>query len=161
MFESDISDLIEVDGLNYVQERNAEIFGVEQSLTYTGDQASISATITYLDATDQAGTELANRPELTASVSGELRIPGSVRLSGSITGVKRQSTGRSTGILEVPGYMLADAKISKTLTSDVTASVAIDNLFDRRGFNRQFNSSAGEYFPFAPRTTAFELTYTF
>ena len=160
-FKSDINDLIEVDGSNYVQERNAEIFGVEQSLTYTGDQASISATITYLDATDQAGAELANRPELTASVSGELRIPGSVRLSGSITGVKRQSTGRSTGILEVPGYMLVDAKISKTLTSDVTASVAIDNLFDRKGFNRQFNSSAGEYFPFAPRTTAFELTYTF
>ena len=110
MFESDISDLIEVDGLNYADD--AEIFGVEQSLTYTGDQASISATITYLDATDQAGTELANRPELTASVSGELRIPGSVRLSGSITGGKVKY--RSTGILEVPGYMLADAKISKT-----------------------------------------------
>lgn len=161
VFQSGVHDVIEYDGGTYVQDRNAEIFGVEQSLTYTGDQATLAATVTYLDATDQTGVELPNRPELTASLAGEVQISGGVRLSGSVTGVKRQSTGRSTGVLEVPGYMLADAKISKTLTSDVSVSVAIDNLFDKEGFNRQVASSSGAYFPFAPRTTTFELTYTF
>ena len=160
-FETELEDLIEpVFGAMYEQIDSAKIQGIEQSIGYDWSRGGTELTIAYLSAKERDGTRLPYRPRLKSGLAGYFGITDAIEITGAVTAVQGHTTGRTLSGDDrlINSCQLIDLGIGYQINNALSSSVKVDNVFDRKGFNR---ATRRANYPFASRTVTASLDYRF
>ena len=132
------------------------IFKVQGGLTYTNAEITQSSTAALVGRTPKRQAKIVY--QLTPSAS----LGDQVVVGASIVGTTASKDDGPTGPLSItlPAYMTVNAFASYALTSQVTVSVAVNNLLDKIGYTES-NDGRGAARSINGRTAKATLKYNF
>lgn len=132
----------------------SRVTGAEVELSGQYDQWQMIAGYTYMDTENlegDANTLFMLMPKHTVNVWGTYTLDGNNALQGTelglgVTAMSEFSLTRGTTTITAPSYAVVDASISKEVMENLTLSLNVNNLFDRKYYSRVGSTSTFNFY---------------
>jgi outer membrane receptor for ferric coprogen and ferric-rhodotorulic acid len=92
-------------------------------------------------------------------VTDGIFVGGGVKVFSSFKNISRTAAGGATTI-EAPGYGVVDLQAGYKFNEHVTATLAVNNVFDKKYYERVGGTSVFNFYG-EPRSVSFKLGTTF
>lgn len=158
IFDNKVKNLIELTGpvsdRTYKNVSEARLKGLELSSTVAlGKSLNLKSSYQYLDAKDGDGSRLKHRPRHTLSSGISWRQKNSLKLNLGAEYLSGQIIEHNNVSTDVPGYVMWNTGVQKSMGKNLDLALRIDNLTDVRLEDKSSAFLHEEY----PRTISLEL----